>query len=141
MFSRIRLKWFSVLVLFAIYSHHAHAAEVDHSITQSVQESVFQKTAALLHLTPNRPRPRVLNVQELTPQERVDFCTEGACGAKGEFAVNNYSVQKNVVLLTPDARVDQLAHEFTHYFQVQYQTLAEGTDPEDEAVWVQNQFR
>ena len=59
--------------------------------------------------------------------------------------INYYGYLKNTIALIDDARIHQLAHEFAHYFQFHYYLHGDinrlKSDPEPEAVRIQNRFR
>ncbi|UCF95333.1 MAG: hypothetical protein JSW39_14690 [Desulfobacterales bacterium] len=59
--------------------------------------------------------------------------------------INYFGYLKNTILLSEDAKIHNLAHEMTHYFQFHYQLKGKMQnllrDPEPEAVRIQRLFR
>ncbi|MBI5209181.1 MAG: hypothetical protein HY927_04320 [Elusimicrobia bacterium] len=103
-------------------------------------------------LRPDIPAPAV-RLESDTPLERFQDAVEPQWGLRPGMFLNAYVPSSNEVFLTADASYygklkrfldDSLAHEYVHFFQVQYKKvrLEDFSDAEEgEAVQYQTEFR
>ena len=110
----------------------------------AVQKQTFYAVAKIMHikrLDPELALPAVI-VNTTIPVEKIaDYIGFDI----GSNLIHYFSYLKNTILLSEEARVHNLAHEMTHYFQFYYQLKGDlknmVIDPEPEAVRVQFLFR
>ena len=90
---------------------------------------------------PTIPMPKVVVNASISLAELPDYLGFELDTNK----LNYYSYRKNTILLSEDAKIHNLAHEMTHYFQFHYRLKGNihnmCTDPEPEAVRIQRDFR
>lgn len=95
-----------------------------------------------IKLNKDTPQPRIITDSEITTQEFGKLL-----GFPEDYftAVYPYYFHKqNMILMIKEARLDSLAHEFVHYFQVQYQKIdivkyADALEPP--AIHIQHWFK
>jgi hypothetical protein len=89
------------------------------------------------------PKPAILTDIQITPQEFSSYL-----GWEVEDLIPYYFSSKNILVIPLDCKLDSLAHELVHYFQVMYRNENLGLDCgpdienlEMEAVSIQRWFK
>jgi hypothetical protein len=140
-------------------SHHLHTQPSQHipqvpfseealriasPFDPTVQQRTFYAVAAIMHikqLDPQLARPTVI-VNTSIPVEKIAEYTGYDFGSN---KIHYFSYLKNVILISADAKIHNLAHEMVHYFQFYYRLKGNlknlVSDPEPEAVRIQYFFR
>ena len=79
---------------------------------------IFQIVARKMGLEINEsiPKPIILTDKEITRKKFNDYL-----GWDAEEISPYYFYKKNTIVIPPDCKLDSLAHELAHYFQVMYQ--------------------
>lgn len=98
-----------------------------------------------IKLDKNIPKPKIITDDEITTQEfsRLLGYPEDYFTAVCPY----YFQDQNMILVLNQTRLDTLAHEFVHYFQVQYQKIDLKSNPayadtmEFQAVYIQHWFK
>jgi len=75
-----------------------------------------------IRITNDIPKPKIITDREITIEEFGRLT--GHLGAKAKCSYYFYKL--NIILVSGDVNLSVLAHEFVHYFQVQYKKI----DPE-----------
>ncbi|MBU4502166.1 MAG: collagenase [Nanoarchaeota archaeon] len=92
-----------------------------------------------LKLDENIPKPKIIKSDELTLEEFNNLLNPTA--GNRPTMCSYYFDKENIIFLTTDSKLDTLAHEFVHYFQVKYRGEDPNTDfmnfLEGEALWTQ----
>ena len=110
----------------------------------AIQKQTFYAVAEMMRikrLDPELALPAVI-VNTTIPVEKI---AEYIGFDIGSNLIHYFSYLKNTILLSENAKVHNLAHEMAHYFQFYYHLKGDPknmvSDPEPEAVRIQNLFR
>jgi len=110
----------------------------------AVQKRTFYAVAKIMYIKRFDPKlaiPAVV-VNTTIPVEKI---AEYIGFDLGSNQIHYFGYLKNTILLSENAKVHNLAHEMAHYFQFYYHLKGDPknmvTDPEPEAVRIQNLFR
>ena len=110
----------------------------------AVQKKTFYAVAEIMRikqLDPELAWPAVI-VNTTIPVEKI---AEYIGFDIGSNLIHYFSYLKNTILLSENAKVHNLAHEMAHYFQFYYHLKGDPknlvSDPEPEAIRIQNFFR
>ena len=110
----------------------------------AIQKKTFYALAEIMRikrLDPELALPAVI-VNTTIPVEKI---AEYIGFDIGSNLIHYFSYLKNTILLSENAKVHNLAHEMAHYFQFYYHLKGDPknmvSDPEPEAVRIQNLFR
>ena len=111
--------------------------ECSHDILQIVARKMG------VELNENIPKPLILTDTQISPKEFSLYL-----GCEVEVVCPYYFHKRNTIVIPLDCRLDSLAHELVHYFQVMYQNENLGFDCgpdienlEMEAVAIQRWFK
>ena len=110
----------------------------------AIQKQTFYAVAKLMHikrLDPELALPAVI-VNTTIPVEKI---AEYIGFDIGSNLIHYFSYLKNTILLSEDAKINNLAHEMAHYFQFYYHLKGDiknmVSDPEPGAVRIQLLFK
>ncbi len=110
----------------------------------AIQKQTFYAVAKLMHikrLDPELALPAVI-VNTTIPVEKI---AEYIGFDIGSNLIHYFSYLKNTILLSEDAKINNLAHEMAHYFQLYYHLKGDiknmVSDPEPGAVRIQFLFK
>ena len=117
-----------------------HGSPFDSEIQRRTFWAVAQ-AMFIRQVDPAIPMPKVVVNTSISLAELPDYLGFELDTNK----LNYYSYRKNAILLSENAKIHNLAHEMTHYFQFHYRLKGNVrnmcTDPEPEAVRIQHDFR
>jgi hypothetical protein len=90
---------------------------VEISNLEKFYDKIFQIVAGKMRLEidKNVPKPIILTDLQITPKEFSRYL-----GWKAEELIPYYFFRKNTLVVPLNCKLDSLAHELVHYFQVMY---------------------
>jgi hypothetical protein len=110
----------------------------------SIQKRTFYAVAKIMHikrLNPELAKPALVVNTSVPVQKIADYIGFDL----GSNQIHYFGYLKNTILLSQKAKIHNLAHEMTHYFQFHYDLKGDMKnllcDPEPQAVKVQDNFR
>jgi len=139
----------STAIVFAIAANVGIGNANEVLTNTDLQMTVLKQVLDLMNeeFDSTKPLPKIVDVTTLSNDYFMD--TWGFEVIFKETPVNHYHWTDNTIALQPNADIDNLAHEYTHYVQDHYQgyDFADKSDPyaldytETEAITIQNNFK
>ena len=140
------MKTYTLFTLLLLIPILAYPNTKNNNFSRKIIEDTFNTVATILRITPTRDINLLrVEITESYDGKEIDIF-EKKYNMKIKYSSTNWFIPPDLILLNRKSKIHNLAHELTHYFQYHYLGYDDYEDAfddevEDQAVWVQNQFR